>query len=134
MRSLWLVVILYACGVSVSAQTTKEYPYESGNAFVRLCSGVEQAQRTDADPQLGVGCILYIVGIVDGVETGNLTTMIQMRPTTVPKSFCRPDSVENGQLVKIVLKYVRENPEEAHQPTRFVALWAFQKAFPCPSK
>jgi hypothetical protein len=130
MKNLWLVVML-SCGVSASAQTTKEYPYQSGNAFVRVCSVVEQAQRTDAETQLAVGCLLYIAGFVDGVETGNILTMVQLRPTTVPKPFCRPDGVENAQLVKIVLKYVRENPEDAHHPTGNVALWAFQKAFPC---
>ena len=30
----------------------------------------------------------------------------------------------------VVLKYIRENPEDAHQPTMMVALWAFQKSVP----
>ena len=131
MRNLWLFVVLFACSGFASAQTPKEYPYESGNAFLRLCSVIEQVQRTNGENQTGVGCVSYIAGFVDGVETGNLTTTVQMKPTTVPQPFCRPEGVENGQLVKIVLKYIRENPEDAHHSTGLVAMWAFQKAFPC---
>ena len=78
--------------------------------------------------------MLYIAGFVQGVEFGNTTTMVQTKQESLPKPFCRPGGVETGQLVKIVLKYARDNPEDAHQPTMMVALWAFQKAFPCPSK
>jgi Rap1a immunity proteins len=130
MRSLWLILVLSACGVA-SAQTTKEYAYESGNAFLRVCSSVEKEQRTPTINQDDTGCILYIAGFVQGVEIGNTATMLQLKPTPVPLPFCRPEGVETGQLVKIVLKYIRENPEDAHHDTMMIALWAFQKAFPC---
>lgn len=133
MKNLWLVALLLCCGSFASAQT-KEYPFQSGNTFLRLCSSVEKEQRNDTETQLGVGCFLYVAGVVQGIEFGNTTTMAQMKPTVVPKVFCRPDNVEVGQLVKILLKYIRENPEEAHQDTVFLATWAFQKAFACPSK
>jgi len=129
MKSLWLIVVLLCCGASAQ---TKEYPFSSGNAFLRLCSSVEKEQRTPAEGQEGAGCILYIAGFVQGVEVGNTATTLQMKPTTVPLPFCRPATTETAQLVKIVLKYIRENPEEAHQDTMLVAMWAFQKAFPCP--
>jgi hypothetical protein len=129
MKNLWLVVVLSGCGVFASAQT-KEYPYTSGNAFVRVCSSVEKIETSGTMTQPEVACIFYINGLVDGVGTGNITTMVQMKPTTVPKPFCRPE-VEMAQMVKIVLKYIREHPEEASKPTGFLALWAFQKAFPC---
>jgi hypothetical protein len=131
MKNLCLIACLSVCSALGSAQTTKEFPYDSGNVFLRLCSSVEKAQRTDAETQLGAGCLLYIAGFVDGAETGNVSTMVQMKPTTIPKPFCRPDNTENGQLVKIVLKYIREHPEDAHQPTGLIVLWAFQRAFPC---
>jgi hypothetical protein len=76
---------------------------------------------------------MYISGLVDGIEMGNLTTMIQMLPTKVPKPFCRP-TLETAQMARIVLKYIREHPEEPHLPAGDLALFAFQKAFPCPSK
>jgi len=119
-------------GSYASAQT-QEFPFTSGNAFLRLCLGVEKEQRTPAETQYGTGCLLYISGFVEGVEIGHTATTVQTKQENLPRPFCRPDNVETAQLVKIVLKYIRENPEDAHQPTGLVALWAFQKSFPCPS-
>jgi hypothetical protein len=77
--------------------------------------------------------MLYIAGFVQGVEVGNTTTRVQAKqPVVMP--FCRPNGVENAQLVRIVLKYIRENPEDAHQDTMLVAMWALQRAFPCSPK
>jgi hypothetical protein len=131
MKTLWLIGALVCCGTFASAQT--EHPYDSGNAFLRICSTVEKEQRTVAETQHALECMFYIAGFVQGVEIGNTATKVQ-KQIQAPMPFCRPDNVENAQLVKIVLKYIRENPEDAHQPTMMVAMWAFQNAFPCPSK
>jgi Rap1a immunity proteins len=133
MKTLWLIVVLLCCGTFASAQI-KEYPYTSGNSFLRLCSSIEKEQRTDPETQLVIGCVLYLAGFVQGAEISNTATTIKIKPTVVPMPFCRPDGVENAQLVRVLLKYIRENPEDAHRDTMLLALWAFEKAFPCPSK
>jgi hypothetical protein len=38
------------------------------------------------------------------------------------------------QLVRIVLKYVRENPEKANLGTGGLIILALREAYPCPSK
>lgn len=131
MKNFWLVVVLFACGVFASAQTTKEYPDDSGNAFLGLCSTLEKGETTAAITDHELECVFYIKGFVSGVEVEYAGIMEQ---TTAPIPFCRPENTENGQLVKIVLKYIRQNPKDAHQPTKFVAMRALQKAFPCPFK
>lgn len=134
MRTLILFcVVLSSLGFteSYASAQTQEFPFTSGNTFLRLCSGVEKEQRTTAETEHGAGCLLYIGGFVEGVETGHTATKVQTKREDLPMPFCRPDNVENAQLVRIVLKYIRENPEDSHQPTALVALWAFQKAFPC---
>jgi hypothetical protein len=128
MKAFGLITALLCCSF-VYAQA-KEFPLESGNAFLRLCSSVEREQTSLAEKQDGMGCMLYIAGFVQGVEVGNTTTRVQTKQAE-PMPFCRPENAENAQLVKIVLKYIRENPQDAHQSTMLVALWAFQKAFPC---
>ncbi len=128
-----LAAVILCCAALMTAQT-KEYPYTSGNAFLRLCGVVEKDQKTDVEMQQGTNCLLYIAGFVQGAEIGSTTTRVQQKQPALPQPFCRPDNVETAQLVKIVLKYVRENPEDAHQDTMLVAMWALQKAFPCMSK
>ena len=129
MKNLWLIALLLCCG-SVASARTEEYPDDSGNAFLRLCSIVEQ-EKTALITGHELECVFYIKGFVSGVEMEYAATM---EKSAAPMPFCRPENTENAQLVRIVLKYVRENPQDAHQLTMYVAMRAFQKAFPCPFK
>ncbi len=79
-----------------------------------------------------VGCLLYIACVVRGAELGSAATRVEAKPTALPKLFCRPDNVENGQLASIVLKFVRENPKHANEETALLVLQALLKAYPCP--
>jgi hypothetical protein len=36
-------------------------------------------------------------------------------------------------MVRVVLKYIRDNPVEANQPTAILMMKALKKAYPCPS-
>jgi hypothetical protein len=127
-----LVLVFLFCSPFVSAQTS-EFPETSGNAFVRLCSAVEKDDNTQLESAHSIGCLGYVAGFVDGV---NLQTSFAEHKTNqkVPKPFCRPESVEHGQLVSIVLKYIRNHPEDAHLPTGILIIPALGKAYPCPSK
>jgi hypothetical protein len=47
--------------------------------------------------------------------------------------FCEPH-VTNAQLLQILLKYIRDNPEKAHLRTAVLYLAAMEKAFQCTKK
>jgi hypothetical protein len=104
----------------------REYP-STGNAFDRLCSVVE---KNKTETQHGVACIAYVVGLIDGVskETEFVLAVSNKQP---PMPFCLSDDVENGQLIRIVLRYIRNHPEEAHLSTAFLVVQALREAFPC---
>jgi hypothetical protein len=55
MKAFGLTVLL--CGSFGYAQA-KEFPSESGNAFLRLCSPVERERTSLAQKQDGMGCML----------------------------------------------------------------------------
>jgi len=48
--------------------------------------------------------------------------------------FCAPDGVISGQAARIVIKYLRDHPEELHQPDYALTIAALHAAFPCPNK
>jgi hypothetical protein len=86
MKPIWLALVLFAIAIPAHAQTSEspespEFLDESGNAFLRVCSGVE-----------------------------------------------------NAQLVKVVLKYIRDNPEDAHHSTRVLIIGALAKVYPCSAR
>jgi len=63
-------------------------------------------------------------------ETGLVKSKVGKK---TPEMFCRPNNVEHGQVVRIVLKYIRSHPEEAHRVTELIMVSALGEAFPCKS-
>jgi hypothetical protein len=47
---------------------------------------------------------------------------------------CIPNGVSIGQLVSVVGKYLRENPEQWNKDANAITAVALMKAFPCAKK
>jgi hypothetical protein len=65
------------------------------------------------------------MGVYDG---------IQMVPSTFSDRICDQEHVTAEQLYRIVVKYMRDHPEEAHKFTSVLIFKASAGAFPCPAK
>jgi len=116
----------------VRAQETKELPSTSGNVFLRLCSSIDKDERSATEAGHLVECVAYTEGVIDGVVSEAAYVNVKTGKET-PEPYCLPKA-ESGQLVRIVLKYIRNHPEEAHQPTAFLIVVALQEAFPCATE
>lgn len=123
-----ILILLFSCATLASAQIPESLD-RSGNAFVRLCSAIEKDPRTKAEAELSARCAYYVLGVVQGVEFG--ATVVEAKGKKVPELFCRPSEVENGQLVKVVVKYIHDAPEFAHLPTPDLIINAMRRAYPC---
>jgi hypothetical protein len=136
MKHLWLFALLFLLAVPLSAQTVEVLPFvASGNSFLRDCSVVNMEKHTTpAEDTESVACLLYVGGVMQGAELGSGVTRFEAKPMALPKLFCRPENVEMLQLVRIVLKYIRENPEKANKETAALIIMALREAYPCPSK
>jgi hypothetical protein len=44
---------------------------------------------------------------------------------------CVPHKVTTLQTVRVIKKYIVDNPAKAHRPTRYIASLALAGAFPC---
>jgi Rap1a immunity proteins len=113
--------------------TDTEFPSASGNAFVRFCSVIDNSQQDGHDEMHIVACSAYVEGVVDGVnaEIGFSKSVVGKES---PKPYCLPKDAENGQLIRMILKYVRNHPEEAHKITSVLIVETLLEAFPCGSK
>ena len=77
------------------------------------------------DPGSGAGhCVGAVSAITDAMSLYNGTAPTYMR-------VCRPDEIPNIQGVRIVLKYLKNNPEKLHKFEAYLIMDAFFKAFPC---
>ena len=105
---------------------------ESGNVFLEKCTAFEKANSdTTTKELLEVNqCLAYLRGVMDGVE-------VERRwlgggdEAKYPLPFCIPPDVSTGQILRITLKYIRNNPEIAHYTTAMLVVNALGFTFPC---
>ena len=48
--------------------------------------------------------------------------------------FCPDPSMENGQIVDVVVKYLKDHPENRHSDAAILVAVALMKTFPCSAK
>jgi len=97
--------------------------YEKAEEVLWACT----ADSTES-PEKGfekIHCIGYVTGILDGIQL-----VFGVRPES--KFFCPPTSgMSVDQQIRIVTKWLEDNPKELHKGARMSVLIAYAKAFPC---
>jgi hypothetical protein len=138
MRSNYLLLLLAITATVIPASCQREEAfYDSGNAFARECSSMSKqtTEMTSAEINLNVKCAVYVKGLFDGILAERVLVLDQTRAS--PAFFCedRFNDTENGQVVRILLKYIRDNPEKANQLVSALFMFAMREAFPpCPGQ
>jgi hypothetical protein len=130
MKTVWFFAVLFLICTRLSAQKF-ELPQTSGNAFVRFCSAAESDDvRIGEDAKHVMACVGYVNGFTSGVdyEVAYANSLTNHKP---PAPFCLPADVENGQIIRVILKYIRDNPALAHLPTGAIIVDALKTVYPC---
>ena len=120
------------CTLSVSAFAAPLS--DSGNAFLAECSALDRPndpRLTNIEMAKNMQCLSYMEGLMDGALYENMRIGAESRTNMRSLEFCRPEGVNNIQLVRVALKYVRDNPGRAHLPTVVLVFAAMKGAFPC---
>jgi hypothetical protein len=135
MKRLLTYLLLLVATATFGQDSQPDLISQSGNAFLRTCSVIDKqtSEQTALDQIMDMVCVTYIRGFAEGVYVQqNFAEHTLHHSVDVP--FCLPDDgIEGGQMAKIVLKYIRDNPATAHQPTMLLAASALSHAFPCRS-
>ena len=71
-------------------------------------------------------CLLYIKGWLGGFNTA-----LVMNGIKKSKQICIPYNSNSNQLTAVLIKYMKNYPEELHKPAFIMPLKAFEEAFPC---
>jgi Rap1a immunity proteins len=135
MRSACLLLLVMMCLATVPVQTEDkpEFPGDSGNAFIRLCSAVDKPfkELTELEQGHAVACLGYVSGLADGIWLELDLLRTDGSPQHGP--YCESGGVEQGQRVRVLMKYIQDNPAKAHLRTSALFGLAMKKAFPCPA-
>lgn len=98
--------------------------YADGNELMNKCAATERfMDRRDLQGNdLDIG---YCLGYLQGVR--NVMQVFQ-RETNI----CWPKKgIDNGQAVRIIMKYMRDNPSTLHEDQLVIVIRAFRQAYSC---
>ncbi len=149
MSKLILAVVL---SLVVSPVAAQEDPLDSGAGLLSACKAAiaawEGAQGSPVGLIRAMQCRAYIRGFDGGRQTTEalLLTAFQLRGETdwteqamkqalkgikTSRLVCVPDGAGVAQIVKTVVRYLEQHPEQLHVDPSFLVLPAMMEAFPC---
>lgn len=70
----------------------------------------------------GSFCGGYVLGVVDALISASATT---------ETTYCIPANADSGQLVRVVAKYLNDNPAKLNDPAGVLVTKSIVDAFPC---
>jgi len=103
----------------------------SGSNFLEACSSIDsEGNRSSVRIYNDATCLGWVEGFEDGFTVHDELLSVPEKDRMV----CVPSGVTTIQIVRIIKKYIADNPEKAHRPTRYIASLALARAFPCKAR
>jgi hypothetical protein len=102
-----------------------------GTGLMKQCTEAVKAMDGVEDPDsIDFGDAGRCMGVVDGFA--GAAAYYETKPGS-PNMICFPaEGATVGQSVRIVNKYLHNNPQQLHEPSTVLIFGAFVTAFPCP--
>ena len=123
-----LSLLVFICASLLASNAHAEE--QDGSFFLQSCgAAVKQAdggQLTQDEGAVALVCVAYISGFLDAMT-------LTAKFTKGKRNVCTPErGVSNSQAARLLVKYLRENPQTLHESGRMSLYIALGKAFPCP--
>jgi hypothetical protein len=125
-----LLAVCFACSPGSVGSKSTEQPdiSRSGSDFLEVCSSADGEHKGDPVPiHDGATCLGWVEGFRDGFTVHDELLGVPEKD----RMICLPRAVTTVQMVRVIKKYVADNPDKAHRATRYVASLALARAFPC---
>jgi hypothetical protein len=136
-----LSVFFVGFPASTSPRSTPEQAdiSRSGRDFAEVCSSVDskvvgngggadgEGSRDAARVSRDATCLGWVAGFAEGF-------LVHDELLGTPKRdrlACVPNGESAMQIVRVMKRYLANNPEKAHRATRYIASLALAGAFPC---
>jgi Rap1a immunity proteins len=119
-------LLLLLCCVGTKAYCT------DGNALLNICQSVEKAELSDTDAFNLQFCYGYIQGVIDSDGTWQGIMSYDKNHSHDKLRYCLPeDGFLFTQVARVVVKYMKDHPEDLHWAASVLVHNAFVMGFPC---
>ena len=132
-----LLALFFICSrASTGQKSTPEQPdiSRSGRDFLEVCSSVgsgggkdSEGNRDPARIYRDATCLGWVAGFADGFLVHEELLSVPRRD----RMACLPHGATTIQTIRVIKKYLADNPGKARRPTRYIASIALVGAFPC---
>lgn len=130
-----LVVTPFSQSLQRDPNTMLAFHGGSGSSLLTSCQAALRMQMDDNKVTMisptaagiqeavdGSFCKGYVVGVVDELISFSVTN---------GTTYCIPTNADNEQLIRIVAKYLDDNPSKLNDPAGMLVTKAIVGAFPC---
>ena len=121
------ILLMVLGGIPAYAQSAD--PPDDGNSWLKDCGVGFDSSTADILETFTYGmCLGRVKGFVEMNEIYEAMGAIQDG-----RGFCRPEGVPYGQVLRVINKYLENNPAVLHRRWDLLAYVALKTAFPCAS-
>ena len=119
-RLILAALMVLVVGVATAADTAAQ-----------LLENCKDALANNETAGAGV-CLGFVGGTWEAANMVNAIRRFDPNCFELP-SYCIPNGVTLGQMVQVVVKYIKQHPENLHNKASIVSLNAMRTAWPCPA-
>jgi hypothetical protein len=139
MKTLVLLLVGVLAAVIALPAHARNLSSVDGNTLLADCHATQQ--MGEVSPKLnrdelaaGFYCLGFVQGVVDADNIWQTAEKKALGSKANPLvSYCVPDDVSWPQLVRVLVKWLEDNPAKLNLPGYDVIHMALDKAYPCPS-
>ena len=103
--------------------------YADGNELLKRCGLLVSYMDGEGPDISSPGEMMFCAGFMQGITNMNLLYQQVLKSDA---QFCLPEwGISNSYAARIVVKHLRDYPEELHRNEFVLAIWALNVAFPC---
>ena len=122
-------VLAMLCVLRAAAADESDYAFRDGNALLAVCGDFVTAmdrggRLTERDILSTTACTAYLRGFSHGVA------LLSSEPAQ-GYGYCVEDTVPSRQIARVVVRYLKENPQVLHQHPAVLVAKALRQGFPC---
>jgi hypothetical protein len=124
-------IVLIVCAVAVGASPYCAHAQNTGNELLQNCQAAlsmpgtpeGHSQMVEAERMKGMNCFGYVRGVWD--------TFSLYEAAGYPPLACIPQEATVGELVRVIVKYLNDHPNQLHEPDNVSLFKALKEAYPC---
>jgi Rap1a immunity proteins len=131
------IIFVLILGFGASGSRAQDTEKDNGNKLLDSCGEVVKAldnPNYNADTSKFSWCIGYMRGYNAAMSmqrTASSTTYSEYK-TTGFLGVLLPDGVTNGQIAKVIVKWLQDHPQDLHKDADMLTLSILREAFPAP--